>query len=376
MIINKMKDNANAIYNNEIENENVNNNLALAKQENFGNTECDFWKNDNGQVFMTRDQIGQALEYNNPMIAIYKIHERHKERLDQFSVLTKLTNTDGKSYDTYLYSAKGVYEICRWSQQPKADTFMNWVWDVIDGLRTGSLGDGYLKTINNTNVQLQAVAKMIQELYKQNFNMQNDINVLKKSLLPKPEYSAWKNSINPKITQLAEKLQIDKNKILSSIYIEIKKRHLVNLEALQRILSEETGSDKTTLDTVEQYAKDYFEEILDEMLINNGLKELPEPLKQLEPSEPVKNTITFDALDLIINPLVARYKDKSPHGIVTRRRIFSKMNVNWHNRITRYMKKFNTEKEPKKSALVLQDKTLLSEFKKAVKILSNESVPV
>ena len=35
--------------------------------------------------------------------AIYKIHERNKDRLDKFSVVTKLTTTDGKAYKTYLY---------------------------------------------------------------------------------------------------------------------------------------------------------------------------------------------------------------------------------------------------------------------------------
>jgi len=110
--------------------------LTLIKSENFGNVRCDFYQSED-EFFMTREQIGRALEYSEPRIAIMKIHERHKERLDKFSVVTKVTTTDGKSYDTYLYTAKGVYEICRWSQQPNANEFYDWVYEMLEGLRTG-----------------------------------------------------------------------------------------------------------------------------------------------------------------------------------------------------------------------------------------------
>jgi prophage antirepressor-like protein len=112
-------------------------NLALVKSENFGNVQCDFYSDHDKEIWMTREQIGRALEYSEPRIAIYKLHERNKDRLDRFSVVTNLTTTDGKSYETYLYSAKGVYEICRFSRQPKADAFMDFVWDVLESLRKG-----------------------------------------------------------------------------------------------------------------------------------------------------------------------------------------------------------------------------------------------
>lgn len=109
--------------------------LVLVKSSNFGNVKCDFWQNDTSDILMTREQIGLALEYSDPRIAIYKIHERHKDRLDKYSVVTNLTTTDGKTYQTYLYNSKGVMEICRWSQQPKADAFMDWVWEVVESIR-------------------------------------------------------------------------------------------------------------------------------------------------------------------------------------------------------------------------------------------------
>lgn len=114
-------------------------NLVLAKQKEFNSVVCDLWRNENGDVFMTREQIGQALEYAEPMIAVGKIHKRHEKRLNQFSVLTKLGNTDGKSYETYIYNEKGIYEIIRRSQQPKADEFYDFVYDLLEGLRKGEL---------------------------------------------------------------------------------------------------------------------------------------------------------------------------------------------------------------------------------------------
>jgi prophage antirepressor-like protein len=111
------------------------NDLALIKSAKFGQVQCDFYKNTADEILMTREQIGVALEYAYPQEAIQKIHERNKDRLDKFSAQVKLTSTDGKLYDTYVYTTKGIYEICRFSRQPKADAFMDWVWDVIEDIR-------------------------------------------------------------------------------------------------------------------------------------------------------------------------------------------------------------------------------------------------
>src|SRR5699024_8261670 len=71
--------------------------------------------------------------------AISDIHNRNKERLGRFSVVTKLRTTDGKSYETTIYNEKGIYEIIRYSKQPKADAFYDWVYDLLSKLRKGEL---------------------------------------------------------------------------------------------------------------------------------------------------------------------------------------------------------------------------------------------
>ena len=72
------------------------NKLELITTENFGNIECNFYKNSDNDILLTREQIGTALEYANPNVALSKIHSKHKDRLDPLSVVTKLESTDEK----------------------------------------------------------------------------------------------------------------------------------------------------------------------------------------------------------------------------------------------------------------------------------------
>ena len=116
-------------------------NLSLVKQANFGDVVCDFYKNESNEILITREQAGEALQYSEPRKSIHKIHERHPDRFEKNSVVVSLAGKDGKMYETYLYNQKGLYEICRWSRQPKADAFIDWAWDVIEQIRTtGSYG--------------------------------------------------------------------------------------------------------------------------------------------------------------------------------------------------------------------------------------------
>lgn len=101
---------------------------SLQKVSNsvFGAIVCDYYSDGKGEFFMTRQQIGQALDYDEPNKRIDEIHSKHRERLDKFSTTLKLRVVEGKrevNREMVLYSAKGVYEICRWSRQPKADAF-------------------------------------------------------------------------------------------------------------------------------------------------------------------------------------------------------------------------------------------------------------
>ena len=111
------------------------NELTLVKSENFGELQCDIYQGDD-DFYMTREQVGTALGYSQPRESIKTLHSRHAERLDRFSLGYQFDTPAGPR-ETVIYNRKGIMEICRWSGQPKADEFMDWVWDVMDSLFTG-----------------------------------------------------------------------------------------------------------------------------------------------------------------------------------------------------------------------------------------------
>jgi prophage antirepressor-like protein len=111
--------------------------LEKVTSKQFGNLICDIYVNDRNDLFMTAEQIGQALEYAYPRESINKLFERNKERLSSMSVEVRLTSSDGKEYETRIFNEKGIYEIARKSSQAKADVFYDWVYEVIEEVRRG-----------------------------------------------------------------------------------------------------------------------------------------------------------------------------------------------------------------------------------------------
>lgn len=170
-------------------------NLKLITTETFGDLSCNFYRNMNDDILLTREQIGIALEYSDPNVALSKIHKKHKDRLDELSVVTKLESTDGKEYNTTLYSERGIMEICRWSRQPKANIFMDWVWDIIEKYRHNELQPNLQPLIDSLLILTQTIT-----------TMQQDINTLKESQLqkklPEKKYSRWKTNTFNKLNTL------------------------------------------------------------------------------------------------------------------------------------------------------------------------------
>lgn len=118
----------------------TNNPMTVITSKPFGALNVDVYQNDNHQYYMTREQIGRALECKEPRKYIAKIHERNADRLDPLSSVVKLTTEVGnytQERQTYMYSLRGVMEICRLSRQPKADAFMDFCWDIMESLMRG-----------------------------------------------------------------------------------------------------------------------------------------------------------------------------------------------------------------------------------------------
>ena len=115
--------------------------LKLVKHGEFLGTVCDFYVDEENNIYMSRTQIGYALQYKQPQHAILMVHQRHKERLDKFSVeirgsqfvtpIYKNKNAD----KVFMYSERGIYEVCRWSNQKVADEFNDWVYETIQSIK-------------------------------------------------------------------------------------------------------------------------------------------------------------------------------------------------------------------------------------------------
>lgn len=119
----------------------TNNPMTVITSRPFGALNVDVYQNDKHQYYMTREQIGTALEYTSPVVAIKKIHDRYADRLDALSSITNLVIEVGnhtQMRQTYVYSLRGVMEICRFSRQPKADAFMDFCWDIMESLMRGA----------------------------------------------------------------------------------------------------------------------------------------------------------------------------------------------------------------------------------------------
>ena len=105
--------------------------------KNFNGVELDCYKADNASddFWATREQIGRLLDYGNPGISIGNIHNRNKERLDKFSRVNQIDLPSGGTQNVTVYNFKGLLEICRYSNQPKANAVMDFLWDIADEIR-------------------------------------------------------------------------------------------------------------------------------------------------------------------------------------------------------------------------------------------------
>lgn len=184
-------------------------NLTLITTETFNNLSCNFYRNMNDDILLTREQIGQALEYADPIKAIQNIHTKHKDRLDQMSVRIKTETFDIPRSDVgrnknlmterVYYTEKGIMEICRWSRQKNANIFMDWTWDIVSKYRHNELN-----TIPNIQPLIDAITTLTQTVS----TMQQDISSLKESSvkkkIPEKKYSRWKTNTFEKLNLLTD----------------------------------------------------------------------------------------------------------------------------------------------------------------------------
>lgn len=245
----------------------MNNNLKLITTEKFGELDCSFYRNMNDDILLTREQIGQALEYKDPSKAIRKIHLKYQDRLEPLCLRVKTStfdqpqsraSRDNLTTERVYYTERGVMEICRRSHQKKADEFMDWVWDIVERYRNNTL----------TSINLQPIIKSLQILIQ----AQNDMN---------QAISLLYDRYNTDVAQLNERLTTLENKMSILETLPNKKMPYwtsVMIPKFKRIMMKYDIDDYKTLyrklfeKFEEQYPNKDLNQMIDDYCHNNNLK--------------------------------------------------------------------------------------------------------
>ena len=241
-------------------------NLKLITTETFNNLPCNFYRNMNNDILLKREQIGQVLEYSNPIDAIYRIHKRHQDRLDKMSICI----SDGSGHDIYYYIEKGVMEICRWSKSKRANEFMDWVWDIVEKYRHNEFPD--LPQITSA---LALVTNTLTSLTQTVESMQQEINTIKESYdnqpnLPKKKWSYWASKMYPKYQLLTDYFHISNTELYKNLYRELQNTY-PDIDLNQEIddyCYEKKLESACTLDVIEHNLtlRKLFESVVDSLL--------------------------------------------------------------------------------------------------------------
>lgn len=259
------------------------NNLKLITTENFGNISCDFYRNMNDDILLTREQIGSALEYTNPRTAIKNIHRKHKDRLDELSIRIKSggyqnePTSKSEEQERVYYTERGIMEICRWSRQPLANQFMDWCWDVIEKYRNNQ---EFANTIDNT--ALNTLTQAITALTSTVSTMQQDISSIKEKQtqtqkqIPKKSFSRWTSKMFPKYQLLMDYFGIDRKELYHNLFLELQNLYPdIDLAQMQDDYCFENNLDNCfTMDVIEhnKELRILFENMVENLLDRYKLK--------------------------------------------------------------------------------------------------------
>lgn len=157
----------------------TNNSMTVITSKPFGALNVDVYEDSKHQYYMTREQIGTALEYDDPRKRIAVIHSRNKDRLDKFSRGFQFETPSG-SQTMVCHNLKGVMEICRFSRQPKADAFMDFCWDIMESLMRG---DSVMATPQmDAALSKEFIDVRLHALFDSMKNLQNELDSTRKDL--------------------------------------------------------------------------------------------------------------------------------------------------------------------------------------------------
>lgn len=271
----------------------TNNPMTVITSKPFGVLNVDVYEDNKHQYYMTREQIGTALEYDDPRKRIAVIHSRNKDRLDKFSRGFQIEPPSG-SQTMVCYNLKGVMEICRFSRQPKADAFMDFCWDIMESLMRGNsvLADPQMDaalskefidvrlhtlfdSVKNLQSELDSTRKDLSEQIEEARATSNEaLNVISsvsqcvhqikdkqmddaikaKSYTPRAEQiSDWRRDMYDRIKVVAKTNDMKIEEIMSKIYLYMRDVYGFVIEDERKKFKRKTGRSGhiSTIDVVE-----------------------------------------------------------------------------------------------------------------------------
>ena len=144
----------------------------------FGSLAINVVKAGQTEPGITRKQLGEMLGYKNPDLAIKDIHARNAQRFDDSAkcAIVKMPDSIGREVDTYLYTFKGVLEVCRYSIQPNAHAVMDWAWETLDQLRRGEILASPSQRIESLKTRLLLAEQKLQMFEEYNEDILYDFD--------------------------------------------------------------------------------------------------------------------------------------------------------------------------------------------------------
>ncbi|MGG4141835.1 Bro-N domain-containing protein [Paenibacillus algorifonticola] len=110
--------------------------MKLVAKKPFGELFVDVWQNEDGEIFMTAKQLGEAVGYADPQKGMDNLIDRNSQLKEAgFSVTLKMRSTDGKLYETRVFNEDGIYETTMLAKTDRATEFRSWVRSVLKDIR-------------------------------------------------------------------------------------------------------------------------------------------------------------------------------------------------------------------------------------------------
>jgi hypothetical protein len=108
---------------------------AIVKQ--FNDQPVEFLT-DEKELFITAESLGTALGYKDPRVQVTRLFNRHRDLLEDFTAVVKLT-TPGGVQEIRIFNETACNIIAMKANTPKAKEFIKWAAKIITDYRHGKL---------------------------------------------------------------------------------------------------------------------------------------------------------------------------------------------------------------------------------------------